>query len=298
MRGRPGPTTRTGVRAYAGGSLSRRQDSVATEEPLEMRIKAGGLTSTVAVTMRTPGHDFELVAGFLHSEGVLGPNQPPASIAYCTDPDVDGDQRYNIVTATLPGQMLPVLPGLDRHFAMTSACGVCGKASLDALRLRGVDPLPPDDVRLDVRRLYALPDALQEAQSVFSATGGLHAAGLFTTDGSVVCVREDVGRHNAVDKVIGWALAGGRLPLSQHVLMVSGRSSFEIVQKAIVARIPVVCAVSAPSSLAIDLAQEFGVTLVGFLRGERLNVYAGEQRVVATPDEAALATYDRGTGLR
>ena len=298
MRGRPGPATRTGVEVYSGDRLTRRQDSVATEEPLEMRISAGVLTSTVAVTMRTPGNDFELVAGFLHSEGVVPWGQAPTTVAYCTDPEIDGDQRYNIVTATLPGPALPVVPGLDRHFAMTSACGVCGKASLDALRLRGVDPLPVDGLRLEPRQLYALPDALRAAQSVFTATGGLHAAGLFRPDGSVVCVREDVGRHNAVDKVIGWALLGGRMPLSDHLLMVSGRSSFEIVQKAIVAGIPVVCAVSAPSSLAIDLAQEFGVTLVGFLRGERLNVYAGGARVVATPAETEPTTYDRGVGLR
>ena len=175
---------------------------------------------------------------------------------------------------------------------------MCGKASLDALQLRGVDPLPVDGLRLEPAQLYALPDALRAAQSVFAATGGLHAAGLFRPDGSAVCVREDVGRHNAVDKVIGWALLDGRMPLSDHMLMVSGRSSFEIVQKAIVARIPVVCAVSAPSSLAIDLAREFGVTLVGFLRGERLTSTPEAERIVATPAETELTTYDRGVGLR
>jgi FdhD protein len=280
MRDRPGPTTRVDVRTFDDDRESASHDAVATEEPLEIRITAGGLTKTVAITMRTPGADFELAAGFLHAEGVLPPGQPPSRITYCDDPTVDAEQRYNIVTVALPQRSLPVLPGLDRHFAMTSACGVCGKASLDALRLRGVDPLPQDGPRIELGRMYQLPAALRVAQGIFSATGGLHAAGLFEPDATPVCVREDVGRHNAVDKAIGWALLNGGLPLTDHVLMVSGRSSFEIVQKAVVARIPVVCAVSAPSSLAIALADEFGVTLIGFLRGQRCNVYAGAARIM------------------
>lgn len=254
-----------------------RRDDLATEEPMEIRVAAGGSTSTVAVTMRTPGSDFELAAGFLYSEGVL--TDPPSRVGYCVDSDLDAEQRYNVVTVDLPDVALPDLRTLDRHFTTTSACGVCGKASLDALHVRA-EPLPRDGLRLDPDLLYGLPGALRGAQGVFSATGGLHAAGLFAAEGTAVYVREDVGRHNAVDKAVGAALLAGRLPLADHLLVVSGRSSYEIVQKAIVARIPVVCAVSAPSSLAVALAEEFGVTLVGFLRGRRCNVYAGSDRIL------------------
>lgn len=281
MRDRPGSTTRTRVHVLDDGKSVLRRDSIATEEPLELRLAAGsgGPTRTVAVTMRTPGADFELAAGFLYSEGVLGDRDALRQITYCTDPTLDVEQRYNVVTVELAAAELPDLAALDRHFTTTSACGVCGKASLDALRLRGIEPLDGGGPTLDVETLYRLPDALRAAQAIFSSTGGLHAAGLFDAAGELVCVREDVGRHNAVDKVIGWALLSGRAPLTDHVLMVSGRTSYEIVQKALVARIPVVCAVSAPSSLAVALAEEFGVTLVGFLRGRRCNVYAGAWRL-------------------
>jgi FdhD protein len=281
VRDRPGSTTRARVHVLDDGRSVVRRDSIATEEPLEIRVAAGsgGPTRTVAVTMRTPGADFELAAGFLYSEGVLDGRDALRQIAYCTDPTLDAEQRYNVVTAELAAAELPDLAALDRHFTTTSACGVCGKASLDALRLRGVEPIDDTGPGLNVETLYRLPEALRAAQDVFSSTGGLHAAGLFDADGGLVCLREDVGRHNAVDKVVGWSLLSGRVPLAGHVLMVSGRTSYEIVQKALVARVPVVCAVSAPSSLAVALAEEFNVTLVGFLRDRRCNVYSGAHRL-------------------
>ncbi|MFI6798139.1 formate dehydrogenase accessory sulfurtransferase FdhD [Streptosporangium canum] len=276
---RPGPTTRTRVRQVSAGVVREHRDDLATEEPLEIRIQAGEARRTVAITMRTPGADFELAAGFLYGEGVIAPGDL-SSIAYCTDADVAPEARYNTVTVRLRGGRLPDLPALDRHFMTSSACGVCGTASLDALRGR-CSPLPDqEDLRVSPEILYGLPHRLREGQGVFGKTGGLHAAGLFTVAGELLAIREDVGRHNAVDKLVGWALMNGRLPLGGHILMVSGRSSYEIMQKALAAGVPVVCAVSAPSSLAVDLAREFGMTLVGFLRDERFNLYSAPERVV------------------
>ncbi|MGN9783573.1 formate dehydrogenase accessory sulfurtransferase FdhD [Nonomuraea sp. ZG12] len=274
---RPGPSTRTRVRRLTGAVAVDRRDDLATEEPLEVRLATpGGGHRTVAITMRTPGHDFELAAGFLLGEGVVRPGDI-ASIAYCTDEDLPPAARYNTVTVRLRGPV-PELPALDRHFVTSSACGVCGAAGLDNLHER-CRPLPEDGLRITPKILYGLPDALRRAQGVFGKTGGLHAAGLFTAEGARVAVREDVGRHNAVDKLVGWAGLSERLPLSGHMLMVSGRAGYEILQKALAAGIPTVCAVSAPSSLAVDLAREFGMTLVGFLRGEGCNVYAGQERI-------------------
>jgi FdhD protein len=278
MTGRPGSKTRTRILAVADGDRRARSDYLATEEPLEIRLVVGSATATVAVTMRTPGTDFELAAGFLYGEGVIAGRGDIGRISYCTDPQIDAEQQYNIVNVGLTAQALPDLHALERHFMTSSACGVCGKASLDALELRGCPVVPPGPV-LDAAVLPRLPDALRKAQGLFESTGGLHAAGLFTPEGELVALREDVGRHNAVDKLVGWALLDGRLPLHGHLLMVSGRSSYEILQKALVAGIPFVCAVSAPSSLAVSLARRFGMTLVGFLRGERFNVYAGEERL-------------------
>jgi FdhD protein len=275
---RRGSKTRTRIVAVADGERHTRTDYLATEEPLEIRLDAGGATATVAVTMRTPGADFELAAGFLYGEGVVGGRDDVGRLSYCTDPEIDAEQQYNIVNVGLTGGAMPDLHTLERHFMTSSACGICGKASLDALELRGCPVVPPGPA-VDPAVLPRLPDALRERQGLFESTGGLHAAGLFTTGGELVALREDVGRHNAVDKLIGWALLDGRLPLSDHLLMVSGRSSYEILQKALAAGIPVVCAVSAPSSLAVDLARRFGMTLVGFLRGQRFNVYAGEERL-------------------
>jgi FdhD protein len=275
---RPGASTRARVREITDGEERIHRDNLATEEPLEIRLVAGGVKRTLAITMRTPGADFELAAGFLYAEGVISGHESITSIAYCTDRDVDEEQRYNIVTVMLAADELPELRGLDRHFTTTSACGVCGKESLEALKIRGCPVLPPGP-SLSPETVYGLPGTLRAAQGLFESTGGLHAAALFDTSGELVRVREDVGRHNAVDKLVGWALLADRLPLSSHVLMVSGRSSYEIMQKAVVARIPIVCAVSAPSSLAVALADEFGMTLVGFLRDRRFNVYAGAERI-------------------
>ena len=269
---RPGAATRAKVWTLDGETEVRRRDSVVTEEPLEIRLSAGGRTQTVAVTMRTPGHDFELATGFLHAEGLLP--GVPHQVSYCADVE-RADQKFNVVTVETDG---PALEAPVRSGIVSSACGVCGSASLDALHERGLHRVA-DDVTVPVDVLYGLPDALRSAQGLFEVTGGLHAAGLFTADGSLVATREDVGRHNAVDKLVGWGVLGDRLPLSVTVLMVSGRCGYEIVQKAVAAGIPVVASVSAPSSLAVAVAEDFGVTLVGFLRGRRCNVYAGRERL-------------------
>ena len=269
---RPGAATRAKVWTLDGETEVRRRDSVVTEEPLEIRLSAGGRTQTVAVTMRTPGHDFELATGFLHAEGLLP--GVPHQVSYCADVE-RADQKFNVVTVETDG---PALEAPVRSGIVSSACGVCGSASLDALHERGLHRVA-DDVTVPVDVLYGLPDALRSAQGLFEVTGGLHAAGLFTADGSLVATREDVGRHDAVDKLVGWGVLGDRLPLSGTVLMVSGRCGYEIVQKAVAAGIPVVASVSAPSSLAVAVAEDFGVTLVGFLRGRRCNVYAGRERL-------------------
>ena len=261
--------------------MRSRSDQLATEEPLEIRLVS--VQKTIAVTMRTPGADFELAAGFLYSEGVVSSGKDIVRISYCVDPDVDGEQRYNIVNVALREELSVDLQPLERHFFTTSACGVCGKASLEALRSRGY-PVIPEGAVVPVEVIYSLPEQLRKAQRVFSTTGGLHAAALFDTQGQLLCVREDVGRHNALDKLVGWAVLSNQLPLNNSIVMVSGRSSFEILQKCLTAGVPIVCAVSAPSSLAVALAREFGITLVGFLRGERFNVYAGRERLCLMRD--------------
>jgi FdhD protein len=258
--------------------VQRRSDYLATEEPLEIRVLAGGEKQTVAVTMRTPGADFELAAGFLFGEGVLSERDEIARITYCLDPDLDADQQYNIVNVWLRGDSLPNLASLERHFYTTSACGVCGKASLEALRLRDCR-ITTSGPEVGADLLASLPEKLRKAQGIFEVTGGLHAAALFNAQGDLLALREDVGRHNAMDKLVGWAFLEGRLPLANHIVMVSGRASFELLQKALTAGIPIFCAVSAPSSLAAAVARDFGMTLVGFLRGERFNVYAGQGRI-------------------
>lgn len=277
---RPGLTTPARVLAYGDDSAREIVDDLATEEPLEIRLVAGGRTRTLAVTMRTPGNDFELAAGFLFSEGVIREREEIAGISYCIDPRVDAQQRYNIVNVQLASQELPELERLERHFTMSSACGVCGKANIDALQTRAARI--EDPVRVSPAFVAALPEKMHAAQRVFASTGGLHAAALFDGEGTLLVLREDVGRHNAVDKITGWALLGGKMPLHGCVLLVSGRASYELVQKSIVARIPVLCAVSAPSSLAVELANAFGMTLLGFVRGTRANVYAGRERTAAS----------------
>ncbi len=278
---RPGRTVEVELTALDGARQSRKADHVVTEEPLELRLVSNGTTRTLAVTMRTPGNDFELAAGFAYSEAIVRGRDEIAGVSYCLDPAIDPDQRYNIVNVELRlGSALPDLERFERHFTMSSSCGVCGRAQLDSLRDLGVTPID-DDVRVSRELLYALPEGMRSAQRVFASTGGLHACALVNERGEAVAVREDVGRHNAVDKLVGWGLLGGRLPFARSILMVSGRTSYEIVQKSAMARIPIVCSVSAPSSLAIDLAREFNITLVGFLRGQRANVYSAPERIAA-----------------
>jgi FdhD protein len=253
-----------------------RPDALAAEEPLELRIDG----KAVAVTMRTPGNDVELAHGFLLTEGVIGEREDISAARYCAGTGPDGRNTYNVLEVSLSPGVAPPEVGVERNFYTTSSCGVCGKAALDAVKLR-TRYSPADDactVSADV--LVTMPDKLRAAQKVFDSTGGLHGAGLFTADGELLVAREDVGRHNAVDKVVGWAVQAGRIPLRGTVLMVSGRASFELVQKATMAGVPMLAAVSAPSSLAAELADEQGLTLVGFLRGDSMNVYTGDQRIL------------------
>jgi FdhD protein len=258
-----------------GPHTGTRPDTVAAEEPLEIRL--GG--TPLAVTMRTPGDDFDLVHGFLATEGVITGPGDVAGLRYCDSVDADGRNTYNVVDVDLaPGVAAPDT-ALDRNFYTSSSCGVCGKASIEAIRTRTAFDVAADGARVPLSVLLSLPDRLRAAQQVFDKTGGLHAAGVFTADGELRTVREDVGRHNAVDKVVGDAVRAGRLPLAGHVLMVSGRASFELTQKAAMAGVPVLAAVSAPSSLAVELAREVGITLVGFLRGDGCNVYTGQERL-------------------
>ncbi|GAA4521945.1 formate dehydrogenase accessory sulfurtransferase FdhD [Actinoallomurus oryzae] len=259
------------------GVPAGRTDTLVAEEPLEIRLGGRPLT----ITMRTPGDDFELAAGFLVSEGVVGRAEEIHAIAYCAGATDDGGNTYNIVDVRLAdGVALPDLT-LERNFYTTSSCGLCGKASLDAVRTVARWSVREDPLRLSPETVTALPDRLRAAQRVFERTGGLHAAGLFDASGELLCVREDVGRHNAVDKLVGWAVQRDLLPLRGATLLVSGRASFELAQKAVMAGIPALAAVSAPSSLAVELAQETGLTLIGFLRGTSMNVYAGAERLRA-----------------
>ena len=275
---RRGSKSRVRVRVVEEGRIRVRPDTLATEEPMEIRLISGDVRRTAAITMRTPGADFELAAGFLYGEGIVRSPEDILKISYCVDADLDAEQQYNIVNVKLRGSRDYDPKSLERHFYTTSACGVCGKASLEQLELRGCPmSLPGPNVAAEV--IYSLPEKLRKAQGLFEATGGLHAAALFDARGNLVALKEDVGRHNATDKLVGWALLEGRLPLSDHIVMVSGRSSFEILQKCLAAEVPVVCAISAPSSLAVDVARRFGMTLVGFLRGKRFNVYTGHERI-------------------
>ena len=263
------------ITAIHAGLRSERPDTLATEEPMEIRVGGPGQAAqAVAVTMRTPGADYELAVGFLFTEGLIAPGEV-RRVAYCDDLDGE-EQRYNVVTVSLDRTFDH--DRLHRNFFATSSCGICGKAALDDVEVRCAPVAAGPEVPAEV--LIALPERLRARQRVFDRTGGLHAAGLCTPDGDVVSLREDVGRHNAVDKVIGEQVLAGRIPLAGHVLQVSGRASFEIVQKAAVAGIPIVSAVSAPSSLAVEAGERFGMTIVGFVRDGRCNVYTGAQRVV------------------
>jgi FdhD protein len=262
------------VIAVAGGHRSERADTLAAEEPMEIRVGGPGQEAkSVAVTMRTPGGDFELAVGFLFTEGLVAPGDVER-VAYCDD--LDGqEQLYNVVTVTLTRPF--DFDRLHRNFFATSSCGICGKAALDDVEVRcervGEGP------GMDAETLVELPERLRTAQKVFARTGGLHAAGLFSSEGELRSLREDVGRHNAVDKVVGERVLAGAVPLTDGILQVSGRASFEIVQKAAVAGIPIVAAVSAPSSLAVEAGERFGMTIVGFVRDGRMNIYTRPDRV-------------------
>src|SRR5262245_60326638 len=257
----------------------RRPDTLTAEEPLEIRVgPAGQPRPPLAVTMRTPGHDLDLAIGFLFTEGIIARDEDVFTAQLCA-----GDNEpntYNVVDVTLAPHVAPPQVDPSRNFYTTSSCGVCGKASIDAVRLKSAYDVSADPATFAAKTLAGLPDVLRTAQRTFAATGGLHAAGLFTSGGDLIVAREDVGRHNAVDKVIGWAVRERRLPLTGHVLLVSGRASFELTQKASMAGIPLLAAVSAPSTLAADLAEESGMTLVGFLRGATMNVYTRPDRVL------------------
>jgi FdhD protein len=263
------------VEKFRGNLRETLDDRVAVEEPLEIRLgyEIGGKrqTSSVSITMRTPGDDADLAAGFLFAEGIIRAKDEIAVIKPCR-----GD---NTIRVELEDDVSVDLEGLQRHFYTTSSCGVCGKASLDALSVQGIDPVAMLTGQFSRDTLASIPDRLRAAQTTFDETGGLHAAAAFDPHGELLVVREDVGRHNAVDKVVGALLADGRLPAGDLGLMVSGRASFELTQKALVAGIPLLAAVSAPSSLAVELAREFNITLIGFLRGDTFNVYAGEERI-------------------
>jgi len=286
-RSDPGPepprtsTTRRRVGQVQGGRARIRDDVLAVEEPLEIRLYPGEGQPyiQVSVTMRTPGHDFELAAGFLFTEGIVRDAGHVDHINYCADHSLESAQRYNIVNVFLRRGVSVDAERLRRNFYTTSSCGVCGKASIEAIQVRGICPIVGDAFAVEGEVFGRLGDALRGSQTIFDKTGGLHAAGLFDGNGRLLAIREDVGRHNAVDKLVGHAFVHRQLPLSRHLLVVSGRASFEIVQKAAAAAVPLVAAVSAPSSLACDLARAFGITLVGFVRGDRFTVYTGSHRI-------------------
>jgi FdhD protein len=252
-----------------------RPETLVVEEPLEIRVNGTPIT----VTMRTPGSDIELAQGFLLTEGVISRRDDVLTVRYCKGVGPDNVNTYNVLDVTLaPGVAMPDVD-VTRNFYTTSSCGVCGKASLEAVRLISRHGPGDDPSTVSAQMLSTMPEKLREAQKVFASTGGLHGAALFGVDGTTLAVREDIGRHNAVDKVIGWALEADRIPLANTVLLVSGRASFELTQKAVMAGIPVLAAVSAPSSLAVDLASQSGLTLVAFLRGDSMNVYTRPDRI-------------------
>ncbi|TVR88666.1 MAG: formate dehydrogenase accessory sulfurtransferase FdhD [Trueperaceae bacterium] len=270
---------RVRIRRYGppDGRARGADDRVAGEEPLELRYRVGDAWEPLVVTMRTPGADFELAAGFLLAEGIVRERRDLPGMAYCVD--VDEDQHYNVVNVDLgPGARLPAAHEL-RRFAATSACGVCGKGQLEALSMAGCASVPPI-APVNASLIASLPERMRERQDLFERTGGLHAAALFGADGALLALREDVGRHNALDKLLGWAFLEGRVPVHGALVCVSGRASFELAQKCVAAGVGLLAAVSAPSSLAVDVARRFGLTLAGFVRAGRFNVYAGAERVV------------------
>lgn len=270
------------INKHRRGRSSARADNVAVEEPLEIRLgfttSDGRATRSISITMRTPGNDEELAAGFLFTESIIHSSSDIASIDVCGPPAPDSG-NHNVIRVELQPDVEVDLGRLKRHFYTTSSCGVCGKTSLDALKVVGNKPLTPGVPAFSESMLVTMPDNLLAAQETFEETGGLHAAGAFDTGGKLVATMEDIGRHNAVDKVVGRLLRDDKLPASELGMMVSGRASFELMQKTLVAGMPLLAAVSAPSSLAVQLAREFNMTLVGFLRGDTFNIYAGDERL-------------------
>ncbi len=261
--------------AVENNHITRKKDSLATEEPLEILLRAGDEQKTLTITMRTPGNDYDLAAGFLFNEGIIHSKFDFTNMTYCVD---DKQQEYNSLRVQLIVDSLPHLHQFERHFLTNSACGVCGTTMLDDLSERNIPAIPSGPV-VDSSLITSLPDKLRQSQDLFESTGGLHAAALFDLDGNLLAVREDVGRHNALDKLIGWGVMNNQLPFHNKILLVSGRASYELLQKSYVAGVSIFCAVSAPSSLAVDVAERFGITLIGFLRGNRFNVYTGVERI-------------------
>ena len=271
------------ISKISGEQQVSQEDLVAVEEPLEIQISSQTAADTAAksisITMRTPGNDVDLALGFLCTEGIIENAAQIASAAHVGQPTAEDGAR-NILRVELAADVKPDLDRLQRHFYTTSSCGVCGKASLESLRVTGQESLKDKGVAFSRTLISALPDKLLDQQRLFSKTGGLHAAAVFDQHGEIIHIREDVGRHNAVDKIVGTMLANEELPGHKYGLLVSGRASFELMQKALVAGIPTLAAVSAPSSLAVQLAREFDMTLIGFLRGSNFNIYAGARRIV------------------
>ena len=255
-------------------------DYLAIEEPLEIRLKANEEVRTIAITMRTPGDDYNLTAGFLLSEGIICHRHDFSEMSYCVGQG-DEEQEYNQLVLTLRDGDLSKLPQFDRHFFTSSACGVCGRTMIENLQTRS-PPLTDNMLTVRSSTIQSLPQTLRTSQKVFDRTGGLHAAALFRPDGELIAVHEDIGRHNAVDKLLGWGLLNDQLPFDQYLLIVSGRASFELLQKCAVSGAPIFCAVSAPSSLAVSLAHQFGITLIGFLRDKRYNIYTHPERIITT----------------
>ena len=265
-----------------GAKFSASQpDSLAIEEPLEIRLGFADTQQSISITMRTPGHDFDLALGFLFTEGIIHHPAQFSAINHC------GTQN-NVVKVELAAGVNVDLERLQRHFYTSSSCGVCGKTSIEALQMNACPTLPKNTVTFDATIIHGLPEKLRAAQFVFDSTGGLHAAALFADNGELQELREDVGRHNAVDKLIGSQFQAGKTPLHERLLLVSGRASFELVQKALMGGIPILAAVGAPSSLAVELANNFGMTLLGFVRDDRFNIYCGAERINVTVPEATL----------
>ena len=275
------PVERVRLRAREDGKEVEREDALAVEEPLEIRVRAPGnqAVARFVTTMRTPGHDEELAAGLLFSEGILEARTDLVALERPADTRVEPELRQNVLVAALAPEALERAQGLQRATVMGSACGVCGRTVIDRMLPEGRPAASPLGLRLPAEFFHALPARLRERQSVFARTGGLHAAGLFDARGALLAVREDIGRHNAVDKLVGAHWLADALPLSERVLLVSGRAGFELVQKACFAGIPVMASVSAPSSLAVELAEAAGITLLGFVRERRFNVYAHGVRI-------------------